>query len=88
MTENQPQDREVGDLGLASEDWMDLQFAYNYGTIDPAPGTVEAKAFRRMDEYARREAERAADADAADEAWRASRRGCEPHAGLEPEAGQ
>ena len=88
MTENPPLDRETDDLGLTSEEWQDLQFAYNFGTIDPAPGTVEAEAFRQMDDYARREVERVASAEAADEAWRASRRGSEPHAGLEPGAGQ
>ena len=88
MTENAPSDREADDLGLTSEEWQDLQFAYNYGTIDPAPGTVEAEAFRQMDEYARREVERAAAAEAADEAWRASRRGCAPQARPELEAGQ
>jgi len=88
MTENAPPDREGDYLGLTSEEWRDLQFAYNYGTIDPAPGTVEAEAFRQMDEYARREVERAAAAEEADEAWRASRRGCAPQAGLDPEAGQ
>jgi hypothetical protein len=88
MTENTPPDRETDDLGLTSEDWQDLQFAYNYGTIDPAPGTIEAKAFRQMDEYTRRDFDRAAAAEEADEAWRASRRDCTPQAGLEPEAGQ
>ena len=88
MTENAPPDREADDLGLTSEEWQDLQFAYNYGTIDPAPGTVEAEAFRQMNEYARREVERVAAAEAADEAWRASRRGSAPQAGPEPEAGQ
>jgi hypothetical protein len=42
MTENPPPDRETDDLGLTSEEWQDLQFAYNFSTIDPAPGTVEA----------------------------------------------
>jgi len=88
MTENAPPDREGDYLGLTSEEWRDLQFAYNYGTIDPAPGTVEAEAFRQMDDYARREVECAAAAEEADEAWRASRRGCAPQAGLDPEAGQ
>ena len=58
MTEDEPQDREVDDLGLTSEDWLDLQLAYNFGTIEPAPGTVKAEAFHRMDDYARREVER------------------------------
>jgi len=88
MTENPPPDRETDDLGLTSEEWQDLQFAYNFGTIDPAPGTVEAEAFREMDAYARREVERVADAEAADEAWRASRPGRVPQAKPEPEAGQ
>jgi hypothetical protein len=87
MTENTPPDRETDDLGLTHEEWMDLRFAYNYGTIDPEPGTIEAAAFAQMDQYARREVERAA-AEAADEAWRASRRGSAPQAGPEPEAGQ
>ena len=63
MTENPSPDREPDDLGLTSEDWQDLQFAYNFGTIDPAPGTVEAEAFRQMDAYARQEATRAAQAE-------------------------
>ena len=87
MTENPPPDRETDDLDLTSEDWQDLQVAYNFGTIDPAPGTVEAEAFRQMDAYARREVERVA-AEAADEAWRASRSGRAPLAEPEPEAGQ
>ena len=85
MTHNEPQHPEVDDLGLTSEDWDYLQFAYRLGTLEPAPGTVDEEAFRRMDEYALREVERAA--EEADEVWRASRR-CEPQAGLEPEAGQ
>jgi hypothetical protein len=88
MTENAPPDPDPDDLGLTTEEWLDLQFAYNYGTIDPAPGTVETAAFRQMDDYARRDAERAADAEAAEEAWRASRRGHAPQAGPEPEAAQ
>jgi hypothetical protein len=88
MTENTPPDQQADDLGLTHEEWMDLRFAYNFGTIDPAPGTVEAAAFAQMDAYARREVDRVADAEAADEAWRASRRGSAPQAGPEPEAGQ
>jgi hypothetical protein len=88
VTENAPQNPEVDDLGLTSEEWLDLQYAYNYGTIEPAPGTVEAEAFRRMDEYARREVDRIAAAEEADEAWRASRPGYAPEAEPEPEAGQ
>ena len=38
MTENPPPDRETDDLGLTSEDWQDPQFAYHFGTIEPAPG--------------------------------------------------
>ena len=88
MTENEPQHPEVDDLGLTSEDWEDLRIAYNYGTIEPAPGTVDEEAFRRMDDYARREVERVAALEEADEAWRASRPGRAPQAGPEREAGQ
>jgi hypothetical protein len=89
VTENQPHDPEVDDLDLTSEDWDDLRIAYNFGTYEPAPGTVGAEAFRRMGEYARSEAERvAAEAEEAEEAWRASRHDCQSDAGLEPEAGQ
>jgi hypothetical protein len=88
VTENQPQHPEVDDLGLTSEHRMDLHIACNFGLMDPAPGTVEAEAFRRMGEHARSEAERVAALEEADKAWRASRRGCEPHAGPELEAGQ
>ena len=71
MTENAPPGPEADDLGLTAEEWLDLQYAYNYGTFEPAPGTVEAEAFRQMDNYARREVERAA--GRADETRRASR---------------
>jgi hypothetical protein len=88
MTENTPPDRESDDLGLTSEDWQDLIIGYHYGTIEPEPGTIEAEAFRRLDESIRRDFYRAAAAEEADEAWRASRRDCASQAGLEPEAGQ
>ena len=84
MTEIAPPGPVADVLGLTAEEWLDLQYAYNYGTLEPAPGTVEAEAFRQMDNYARREVERVAAA----EAWRASRPGCAPQAGPEPEAGQ
>ena len=57
MTDNEPQHPEVDDLGLTSVDWEDLRIAYIYGLYEPAPGTVEEEAFRRMD-YARSEVER------------------------------
>jgi hypothetical protein len=57
----QPQaEQEPGDLGLSDAEWHDLAIAYNHGLIEPAEGTVEAEAFRRMDAYARQEATRAA----------------------------
>jgi hypothetical protein len=57
----QPQaEPEPGDLGLSDDQWHDLAVAYNYGLIEPAEGTAEAEAFRRMDAYARQEATRAA----------------------------
>jgi len=86
MTENEPRDPMVDDLGLTSEDWDYLHFAYNLGTIEPGPGTVDEAAFRRMDEYALREVEHAA--EDAGGAWGTPRRRREPQAGLEPEAGQ
>jgi hypothetical protein len=67
-------------------DWEDLRIAYLYGTYEPGPGTVEEEAFRRMDAYARGEAERIAALEEADEAWRASRPGRAPQP--EREAGQ
>ena len=86
MTDNQPHNPEVDDLGLTSQDWDYLQFAYRLGTLEPAPGTVDEEAFRRMDDYGLRAVERAA--EEADQIWGTSRRRCEPQAGLEPEAGQ
>ena len=88
MTENAPPDPETDDLGLTTEEWWDLQYAYKFGAIEPVPGTVETEAFRRMGEYARREVEPVAAAEEAEEAWGASRRGCAPQAGPEPEAQQ
>jgi hypothetical protein len=46
------------DLGLTDGDWAALQFAYNYGTLEPVEGSVEAEAFRRMDAWNRQEAAR------------------------------
>jgi hypothetical protein len=61
MSENtKPQtqaEQELDDLGLSHDDWQYLAMAYNYGLIEPAEGTVEAEVLRRMDAYARREAE-------------------------------
>ena len=88
MTENEPPNPEVDDLGLTDEDWEDLRIGYNFGTYEPTDGTVEAEAFRRMDEYARSEAERIAALEEADEAWRASRPDRAPQAEPEREAGQ
>jgi hypothetical protein len=87
MTENEPENPEVDDLGLTSLDWEDLRIAYLYGLYEPAPGTVDEEAFRRM-AYARSEAGRLAALEEADEAWRASRPGRTPHAEPEREAGQ
>ena len=88
MTENAPPDREADDLGLTDEEREYLKNACNCGWYEPAPGAVEAEAFRQMDDYPRREVERVAAAEETDEAWRASRPGCAPQAGPEPEAGQ
>jgi hypothetical protein len=60
---------ERDDLGLTLEDWFDLQTAYNYGLLDPRPGTVQAKAFERMDAYARQEVDRVHAQREADEAY-------------------
>ena len=43
------------DLGLTDGDWATLQFAYNYGTMEPIECTVEAEAFRRMNDWNRQE---------------------------------
>ena len=80
MTVNAPHDPEVDDLGLTSEDWLNLQYSSNYGTIEPAPGTVEAELFGQMDEHPRREVEHIAAAEAADEAWQATKPGRAPQA--------
>ena len=56
-------EQERDDLGLSISQWHDLAIAYNYGLMEPAEGTVEEEAFRRMDAYARQEAIRAAQAD-------------------------
>jgi hypothetical protein len=81
MSENmklEPQSgQELDDLGLSYDDWQDLAFAYNHGLIEPAEGTVEAEAFRRMDAYARQEAIRVA---------KERERECEPARGREHQA--
>ncbi len=57
MSEMRPESQaapEAGDLGLSPDQWMDLQFAYNSGLLEPQEGTAEAEAFRRMDGGVRR----------------------------------
>jgi hypothetical protein len=58
--------------GLTAEDWRDLQFAYNFGLLDPEPGSVEAAAFAEMDAYSRAEVARVAGEDEADRAYSAA----------------
>jgi hypothetical protein len=78
----QPQaGQQPGDLGLSTSEWHDLAIAYNHGLIEPAEGTAEAEAFRRMDAYARQEATRAAQ-----EREREWARGREHQADNEPQA--
>jgi hypothetical protein len=59
----------VDDLGVTRDDWHDLLVAYTYGTIEPHEGSVEAEAFRRINEYNRREIRRLAGQEAQEEAW-------------------
>jgi len=58
------------DLGLTDGDWATLQFAYSYGTMDPAGGSVEAEAFRRMGAWNRQEVARRARQEELDAARR------------------
>lgn len=69
---NQPgreSDAEFDDLGLTHDDWDSLQLAYNFGTIEPAEGTVEAEAFKRMTEYAHRDFDRVHEARERDHSY-------------------
>lgn len=67
---------------LGDEDWWyDMRVAYNYGLIEPEPGTAEAEAFRQMDEYARSEVVRADERDAEYARQKAARE-------AEPDTGQ
>ena len=43
MTENTPPDPEVDDLGLTTEEWQDLQYAYNSARSNPPPGPSKPK---------------------------------------------
>ena len=86
MTDNEPQHPEVDDLGLTSEDWDYLQFAYNLRPDRARPRDRRRRSVPPDGRVRPREVERAA--EEADEVWRASRRRREPQAGLEPEAGQ
>lgn len=58
------------DLGLSSEEWMDLRVAYNFGTIEPREGTIEQAAFGLFDAQNHADALRAWEAEQAEEAWR------------------
>jgi hypothetical protein len=57
---------DAADLGLTWEEWMDLQFAYNSGLMEPAEGTVADAAFRRMDAEVHRDYPRRGERDRAD----------------------
>lgn len=63
------ENQSVGDLGLTRDDWDSLQIAYNFGTIEPAEGTVEAEAFKRMTEYAHRDFDRVHEARERDHSY-------------------
>jgi hypothetical protein len=54
------------DLGLTPDQWMDLQYAYNSGLMEPQEGTVEDEAFRRMDAEAHQDCLRRCERDRAD----------------------
>lgn len=62
---------EADDLGLTPDDWDALVFAYNYGTLDPAEGSVEERAFERLAARTRAEKERSLEQDEADRQYAA-----------------
>jgi hypothetical protein len=47
---------ELGD----GEWWESMSYAYNYGLLEPEPGSAEDEAFRHLAEYSRSEALRVA----------------------------
>ena len=53
----EPGNGDVDDLGLTFDDWEAIRIGYNFGTMEPAEGTVEEEAFRRLDAENRRETE-------------------------------
>jgi hypothetical protein len=74
VSEMTPEPREApdgADLGLTPDEWMDLQFAYNSGLIEPQEGTVEDEAFRRMDTEVVRDYLRRCERDRADARYQA-----------------
>jgi len=74
VNELTPEPREApdgADLGLTPDEWMDLQFAYNSGLMEPGEGTVEDEAFRRMDAEVVRDYLRRCERDRADARYRA-----------------
>jgi hypothetical protein len=70
----EPTNPAVDDLGLTADERHDLQVAYQFGTMEPAEGTVEAQAFARMADYTRRDFDRASAGRAADEAYERTRK--------------
>ena len=44
-----PAATDAEELGLTPDQWMDLQYAYNSGRMEPEEGTVEDEVFRRLD---------------------------------------
>ena len=78
-------EQEPGDLGLSAERWLDLQYAFNFGLLEPDEGTIEEQAFRRMDTYVREEANRAAREREREQATSPERQA--EAGGPEPEAG-
>jgi hypothetical protein len=58
----------VDDLGLTDDQWHNLRLDYYFGNTEPLEGSVEAKAFRYLDAFHRKDAGRRARAEERNEA--------------------
>ena len=50
-TERPERESDVDDLGLTHDEWHDIAMDYYFSNTEPAEGSVEAEAFKRLDAF-------------------------------------
>jgi hypothetical protein len=78
----EPENADIDDLGLTSDDWDDIAMDYYFGNTEPPEGSVQAAAFERLDDFTRRDSRRVDEGRERGEAQALARKVPDP----EPEA--